>query len=537
MRLQPDDRAPARPVRPRVRRAVHHATQPVIFAYHGYPSLIHRLTYRRANHHNLHVRGYKEEGTTTTPFDMVMLNDLDRFHLVIDVIDRVPGLGERAAGLRQEMVDARLRARAYTRELGDDPPEVRDWTWPGGAAAPTGAASDSTDARARSSPSTPARAASSCAWSATTTQSWPSASWPRRRRQVDPDALRAALAGRLADADAVAHRIVHGGERFRGDGLIDDDGAGARCDELTDLAPLHQPKSLAALDAGLGAAARTSRRSPASTPRFTRRCRRPRSPTRCPPAGASAGGCAATASTGSRTPGSPARAAELLAGGDGGARGSSPATSARARRCARSPAGARSTRRWASRRSRAWSWRPGRAASTRGCCCGCWSARRSTEREMACALEHESGLAGPGRRRRHARRCCSAPATARRRRRSRSTSTCTGCGRGSPRWRPRWAASTCSSSPAASASRAADPRPCRRRARVPRRRGRRERNEQLDGDAEIAAPGAPVRTLVLRAREDLEMAGRSAGARAGTGQVRERRTLVSVPAPRWTPAV
>jgi xylulose-5-phosphate/fructose-6-phosphate phosphoketolase len=105
--------------------------RPVIFAYHGYPWLIHRLTYRRTNHHNLHVRGYKEEGTTTTPFDMVMLNDLDRFHLVMDVIDRVPGLGTRAAPLRQEMVDERLGHRAYTREHGDDPADVRDWTWPG----------------------------------------------------------------------------------------------------------------------------------------------------------------------------------------------------------------------------------------------------------------------------------------------------------------------------------------------------------------------------------------------------------------------
>jgi xylulose-5-phosphate/fructose-6-phosphate phosphoketolase len=104
--------------------------RPVIFAYHGYPWLVHRLTYRRSNHHNLHVRGYTEEGTTTTPFDMVMLNDLDRFHLVIDVIDRVPGLGERAAELRQRMVDERLRHRAYTREAGEDPPEVRDWVWP-----------------------------------------------------------------------------------------------------------------------------------------------------------------------------------------------------------------------------------------------------------------------------------------------------------------------------------------------------------------------------------------------------------------------
>jgi xylulose-5-phosphate/fructose-6-phosphate phosphoketolase len=105
--------------------------RPVIFAYHGYPSLIHRLTYSRNNHDNMHVRGYNEEGTTTTPFDMVMLNNLDRFHLVMDVIDRVPGLGERAAELRQEMADSRMRARAYTREHGDDIPEVRDWTWAG----------------------------------------------------------------------------------------------------------------------------------------------------------------------------------------------------------------------------------------------------------------------------------------------------------------------------------------------------------------------------------------------------------------------
>ncbi|MGI8708805.1 MAG: phosphoketolase family protein [Actinomycetota bacterium] len=105
-------------------------SKPVIFAYHGYPWLIHRLTYRRSNHANIHVRGYKEEGTTTTPFDMVMLNDLDRFHLMIDVIDRVPGLGARYAGLRQQMVDERLRHRAHTRSTGADSPEVSNWTWP-----------------------------------------------------------------------------------------------------------------------------------------------------------------------------------------------------------------------------------------------------------------------------------------------------------------------------------------------------------------------------------------------------------------------
>ena len=107
--------------------------KPVIFAYHGYPSLIHRLTYRRTNHRNIHVRGYKEEGTTTTPFDMVMMNDLDRFHLVVDVIDRVPSLGSKAAVLRQQMMDARLAARAYTREHGEDDPAISGWTWPADA--------------------------------------------------------------------------------------------------------------------------------------------------------------------------------------------------------------------------------------------------------------------------------------------------------------------------------------------------------------------------------------------------------------------
>lgn len=103
--------------------------KPVIFAYHGYPWLIHRLTYRRHGHSNIHARGYKEEGTTTTPFDMVMLNDLDRFHLVMDVIDRVPGLGSKAARMRQRMSDARLDARMYAREHGEDVPDVRDWVW------------------------------------------------------------------------------------------------------------------------------------------------------------------------------------------------------------------------------------------------------------------------------------------------------------------------------------------------------------------------------------------------------------------------
>jgi xylulose-5-phosphate/fructose-6-phosphate phosphoketolase len=112
--------------------------KPVIFAYHGYPWLIHRLIYRRDGANNIHVRGYKEEGTTTTPFDMVMLNDLDRFHLAIDVVDRVPFLGSTCATLRQELVDKRITAREYTREHGDDIPEVRDWVWPGARGAVAG---------------------------------------------------------------------------------------------------------------------------------------------------------------------------------------------------------------------------------------------------------------------------------------------------------------------------------------------------------------------------------------------------------------
>ncbi|MFC3495357.1 phosphoketolase family protein [Glycomyces rhizosphaerae] len=129
MRLQPDAEHP-HGLSDRQFDTIFTADKPVLFAYHGYPMLIHRLTYRRTNHDNIHVRGYKEEGTTTTPFDMVMLNDLDRYRLVMDVIDRVPGLGQNAAGLRQQMVDARHAAREHTRTHGEDIPAVAEWQWP-----------------------------------------------------------------------------------------------------------------------------------------------------------------------------------------------------------------------------------------------------------------------------------------------------------------------------------------------------------------------------------------------------------------------
>ena len=112
--------------------------KPIIFAFHGYPWLIHRLTYRRTNHKNLHVRGYKEEGTTTTPFDMAVLNDLDRWHLVGDVVDRVPGIGPRAAYVKQALHEKLVEHRRYIAEHGEDLPEVKNWRWKERAAAPSG---------------------------------------------------------------------------------------------------------------------------------------------------------------------------------------------------------------------------------------------------------------------------------------------------------------------------------------------------------------------------------------------------------------
>ena len=105
------------------------ADKPVIFAFHGYPWLIHRLTYRRTNHGSLHVRGYKEEGTTTTPFDMTVLNDLDRFHLVIDVVDRVPKLAHASGYIKQAMRDKLVEHKEYIRKCGEDMPEIRNWKW------------------------------------------------------------------------------------------------------------------------------------------------------------------------------------------------------------------------------------------------------------------------------------------------------------------------------------------------------------------------------------------------------------------------
>jgi xylulose-5-phosphate/fructose-6-phosphate phosphoketolase len=130
MRLQPDSEHP-HGLSDHEFDTIFTADRPIVFAYHGYPWLIHRLAYRRTNHPNLHVRGYKEEGTVTTPFDMAVRNDIDRYHLVMDVIDRAPGLGAKAGLLRQRMVDARIQSRAYAEAYGEDPADITDWTWSG----------------------------------------------------------------------------------------------------------------------------------------------------------------------------------------------------------------------------------------------------------------------------------------------------------------------------------------------------------------------------------------------------------------------
>ena len=144
MRLQPPSEHP-HGLHDRDFDALFTTDKPIIFAFHGYPWLIHRLTYRRHGHDNIHVRGYKEEGTTSTPFDMCVMNELDRFHLVNDVIDRVPGLSERAAYAKQAIRDKLIDHSQYIRRYGDDMPEIKDWVWGGrasGASAATSTAAD-----------------------------------------------------------------------------------------------------------------------------------------------------------------------------------------------------------------------------------------------------------------------------------------------------------------------------------------------------------------------------------------------------------
>jgi xylulose-5-phosphate/fructose-6-phosphate phosphoketolase len=130
MRLQPSSEHP-HGLSDKDFDALFTSDKPIVFAFHGYPWLIHRLTYRRTNHRNLHVRGYKEEGTTTTPFEMTVLNDIDRFHLVTDVAERVPKMANRLGHIKQRMMEKLIEVKAYTCDRGEDPPQIRDWKWRG----------------------------------------------------------------------------------------------------------------------------------------------------------------------------------------------------------------------------------------------------------------------------------------------------------------------------------------------------------------------------------------------------------------------
>ena len=306
--------------------------RPVIFAYHGYPWLIHRLTYRRTNHRNLHVRGYKEEGTTTTPFDMVMLNDMDRFHLVMDVIDRVPGA--RAARRRPAPADgrraparARLHARARRRpargprlEAGRGTEPVRVLVVNAGSSSLKLRLLGADDELLGARDLAPGGRTSAAA-----------------RRRTLGEAGRASATGSCTAARASV------------DPVVIDDAVVAALEELTALAPLHQPPALAGIAALRRAAAAACRRSRASTPRST------------PTLPAAAATYALPQAWRERWPLrrygfhglSHAWAARRAAERRDGLR-SSPATSARAPRWPPCATAAASTRPWASRRWRGW---------------------------------------------------------------------------------------------------------------------------------------------------------------------------------------
>ena len=316
--------------------------RPIVFAYHGYPWLIHRLTYRRTNHANLHVRGYKEEGTTTTPFDMVMLNDLDRFHLVIDVIDRVPGLAARAGHVRQQMVDKRIEARAYTRLEGEDAPEIARLDLAGA----DDSGPDPRRQRGIEQPQAPGPRPVGRASSA-------SADLPPPAGADDAASRGARRSRRLGAVDAVGHRVVHGGTRFTAPVRRSTPDVARRARGADRRSPRSTSRGRSRGSRRSRRRCPASRRSPASTPRSTPRSRPPRRPTRCPREWRERWASAGSGSTGCRTPTPRGGSRSCWAGPATRRCGSSRATSARARRWRPCSAGGPSTRRWGSRRSRA----------------------------------------------------------------------------------------------------------------------------------------------------------------------------------------
>ena len=323
--------------------------RPVIFAYHGYPWLIHRLTYRRTNHANLHVRGYKEEGTTTTPFDMVMLNDLDRFHLVMDVIDRVPGLGRagRPRCASRWSTSALERRALHARARRGRRPEVPRLD--------AGRAERRRGDACGSSSSTPARAASSSRVLDADDRSSARRDLPATRGRGRRGGARARRSQRLGAVDAVGHRVVHGGDRLHASRSSSTTQVVAR------LRGADRPRAAPPAEV----AGRARRRSRRSLPgRAGGRLLRHRVPRRhaggrgdlraAARVARRAGTSAASASTASRTPTRRAgRPSSLGRAGRGAADRDLPPRRRRLAGRGRAAA-ARSTRRWASRRSRGW---------------------------------------------------------------------------------------------------------------------------------------------------------------------------------------
>ena len=336
MRLQPDTEHPHGLSDARVRLALHALDKPIVFAYHGYPWLIHRLTYRRTNHDNLHVRGYKEEGTTTTPFDMVMLNDLDRFHLVIDVIDRVPGLATAHAHLRQHMVDtgsppAPTRASTATTirkcATGPGPSDATSWSSTQARRASSLSVVDAADGRRRSLRSTtlPPR------------HGGRAQDRPRRRaiRRADRRRRRGARASSRRSSSSHRCTTPPASTRSRSPALLPDIPHVA----VFDTAFHRTMPEVATTYALPGGGARLGH-APLRLPRTV--------------------GCSGRPSW-------------------SGSRGSSSAISAAAPPSPPCATGAPSTRRWGSRRSKAFRWRRDRARSIRARCSTC-SARQFDRR-------------------------------------------------------------------------------------------------------------------------------------------------------------
>ena len=366
--------------------------RPVIFAYHGYPWLIHRLTYRRANHENMHVRGYVEEGTTTTPFDMCVMNRLDRFDLAIDVIDRVPRLRDIGAHARDRLRDQLIEHRRYIRTHGEDLPEVRDWAWSGKAGPVTGGSDPEAGARAVRLLVVNAGSSSlklslldddGAVATATTVENW--------QGPGDLEPLRDFLAtcGRI---DAVGHRVVHGGPRHTGPEPIDELLISSLY-SISHLAPLHNPRALAGIRA-------TDELLPGRPGGGLLRHDLPRHAAGCrghlrPAAGVerAVGVCAGTASTGCPTP-TPCDGAPSSSAARSTSCGSCRRTSAPVPPWPPFGAGCRWTRRWASRRwtglvmnTRPGSLDPGLLL---------WLLEHGGEprAEVADVLEHHAGLKG-----------------------------------------------------------------------------------------------------------------------------------------------